>query len=73
MSSHSVHIQSWLTVDVVDLCRPEEEQDEVVTTAQECDEEDDNHCFLCLLEQARRRHRVGGEPSFPDKECDDQD
>lgn len=47
-----------LTVDIVDLRRPEKQQYKVIASTEESDEENDNHSLLGLGEQRSRDHRV---------------
>lgn len=62
-----------LTVYVIHLCGPEQEQDKVVATAKEGDEEDDNHRGLRLREQCGRHHGVLGELDLVYEERNDED
>jgi hypothetical protein len=47
-----------LTIDVVDLSWPEEQQNKVITTTEEGDKEDDDHGLLGLVENCPRNHGV---------------
>ena len=60
-----------LTVNIVNLCWPEEEQDKIVAATKEGDEKDHNHCLLCLAEECSRHHWVW-RVEFPYEEDDDE-
>jgi hypothetical protein len=60
-----------LTIDVIDLRRPEEKHDEEVAATQECDEEDHDYSPLRLAEQRRWHHWVWS-VELPNEEGDDE-
>lgn len=60
----------WLTINVINLCRPHDDQGEEIAAAQEGDEEDDNHCVLRLAEHCARYHG-GVRVKLPYEEGDD--
>ena len=62
-----------LTVDVVDLSRPEQKQDEEIAPAEECDQQDQDHRPLRLREDLLGYHRVLCELDLPDEESYNQD
>lgn len=60
-----------LTVDIVDLRRPEQQHDEEVAAGQEGDEQDQSHGPLRLAEQLPRSHGVR-RVDLPDEEGHDE-
>jgi len=60
-----------LTIDVVDLSRPEEQQDEVVSTTEECDKKDNYHGLLRFVEDCPGNHGVWS-IHLPYEEGDDE-
>lgn len=61
------------TVNVVDLCGPEEQHNEEVATAEESDEQDKSHGALVFAEEFPGRHRVFCAKDFPNEVGDNQD
>lgn len=61
-----------LTVDIVDLRRPEQKHDKVIATTEEGNEKNDNHCLLGLAEECSGYHRVWC-VELPDEESNEKD